>query len=497
MSNIALSLDQQYAFSRFRSGHNIFVTGPGGTGKTRLIQHVVNDMNDRGKKFQVCALTGCAALLLQCGAKTIHSWSGIRIAKGSTADIVNRILRTRKVVTAWKNIQVLIVDEVSMLSARMFDLLDDIGKRIRRDNRPFGGIQLVFTGDFFQLPPIPDANGDPTSALFCFESPRWTNTFSRENCIPLTTYFRQTDPTYIAILEEVRIGTLCPEHAAILESRTKLPLPTDLIPTKLFPIRQKVDYVNTTMYASLAGEERVYDYTSKIDERFYVDTTTPIPYELLTKCRDLTKTETESEIEQLLSSTQTEKQIRLKIGTSVMCTINLHVDAGICNGSQGIVVGFCAETGHYPLVRFKNGKTIKMEPHKKQSDEYPSIVVSQLPLCMAWALTIHKIQGATLDAAEMDIGKSVFEYGQTYVALSRIKSLDGLYLSEFIPHRIRANPDVVAFYRSFPHLSRESMEAEIKRTTTDFSSFALTPDTGLSEESYVPSSSDIKRIRIS
>lgn len=477
-----LSLDQQYAFSRFKSGHNIFVTGPGGTGKTRLIQFIVNYMREQGTKFQVCALTGCAAILLQCGAKTIHSWSGVRIAKGTISEIVTRVLKNRKSLTAWKSTNVLIIDEVSMLSARMFDLLDEIGKRVKRNTLPFGGIQLIFTGDFFQLPPIPDSNGDPTSAMFCFESAKWPITFSRENCIQLTTYFRQTDPVYISILNQVRVGKLSPENAALLKTRTteNCEKNMDLVPTKLFPIRQKVDYVNTTMYDALTGEEHVYDYMYKLDEPFYLETSTPIPYDIIMKCRELSKSETEAEIDQLLSSTQTEKRIRLKIGTSVMCTTNLHMDSGICNGSQGIVVGFCGEKVAYPLVRFKNGKTIKIEPHRKQSDEYPCLVAAQLPLCMAWALTIHKIQGATLEMAEMDIGRSIFEYGQTYVALSRIKSLDGLYLSEFLAHRIRANPDVVAFYESFPILSRETMEGEIAQ---------------LSEETYVVPS-DIKRIRI-
>lgn len=483
-----LSIDQLYAFSRFQSGNNVFVTGPGGTGKTRFIKHLVQHMIETGKKHQVCALTGCAAILLNCGAKTIHSWSGIRLGRGKPEEILTRIMKNRFLTKSWREIQVLVIDEISMMSAKIFELLDLIAKGVRRNIKPFGGIQLVVTGDFFQLPPIPDAS-DPLSSAFCFESVKWPLVFSRENCVQLTTYFRQTDPLYISILEEVRVGNLSESNAAILHSHVnRTYVPEDhggIIPTKLFPIRQKVDYVNTTMYAKLTGDEFVYKYESKTDERMYVDSAKPIPFEIIERCKELSISDRDFEIEQLLSTSQIEKTIRLKVGASVMCTTNLNVEAGICNGSQGIVTGF-GESG-FPTVHFSNGRTIRIEPHVRQSEEYPCIAITQLPLCLAWALTIHKIQGATLDMAEMDIGMSVFEYGQTYVALSRIKSLDGLYLSEFQSHRIKANPNVIAFYESFPKRSREEMEAVLysrKKPNTSI----------LEEEPYVDP--NIKRIRL-
>lgn len=481
-----LSIDQRYAFSRFQSGNNVFVTGPGGTGKTRFIKHLVEHMRETGKKHQVCALTGCAAILLNCGAKTIHSWSGIRLGRGKPADILTRIMKNRYLTKAWREIQVLVIDEISMMSAKLFELLDLIAKAIRRSIKPFGGIQLVVTGDFFQLPPIPDAS-DPLTSAFCFESAKWTTIFSRENCIQLTTYFRQTDPLYISILEEVRLGNLSESNAAILQKHVnRAYVPQEhggIIPTKLFPIRQKVDFVNTTMYAKLAGDEFVYKYEVK-DECMYAESGKPIPIELIERCKELSVSDRDFEIEQLLSTNQIEKTIRLKVGASVMCTTNLNMDAGICNGSQGIVTGF-GESG-FPTVHFSNGRTIRIEPHVRQCEEYPCIAITQLPLCLAWALTIHKIQGATLDMAEMDIGMSVFEYGQTYVALSRIKTLDGLYLSEFQSHRIKANPNVVAFYACFPKRSREEMEEALKSKPKE--------NAVLEEEPYLDP--NIKRIRL-
>jgi ATP-dependent DNA helicase PIF1 len=164
--------------------------------------------------------------------------------------------------------------------------------------------------------------------------------------------------------------------------------------------------------------------------------------------------------------------LRLKIGTRVMCLHNISVEDGICNGSQGIVVDFA---GDVPMVKFSNGRLMPMEPIWQQSEEYPCIGVGQIPLCLAWALTIHKIQGATLTMAEMDLGNSVFEYGQTYVALSRIRNLEGLYLSAFQPRRIRANPLVKQFYEKIPPVTIEENSLPLVETANPFAVFAL-PD---------------------
>jgi ATP-dependent DNA helicase PIF1 len=208
----------------------------------------------------------------------------------------------------------------------------------------------------------------------------------------------------------------------------------------------------------------------------YLETGKLISFEDKHRCLQLSKTEIDTELDTLLSNIQTAKTFSLKKGAVVMCTTNLCVEEGICNGSQGIVVDFvdspvrdlsCNATMLVPLVRFTNGKTMRIAPFHRQSEEYPCLSVSQIPLCLAWALTIHKIQGATLQIADIDIGKTIFEYGQTYVALSRIKTLDGLYLSEFYPHRIKANPTVIAFYDSFPKVSPEQMKTIVNQSETE------------------------------
>ena len=479
----ALSVEQKYAFAKFAQGHNVFITGPGGTGKTRMIQFMVEYMNSIGKSFQVCALTGCAATLLNCKAKTIHSWSGVRLAKGNPEDIIKRVVRNKSLVKSWRGIEVLIIDEVSMMSSKMFDLLDQIGRSMRRNGtKPFGGIQLVFTGDFFQLPPIPDQD-DPTTGDFCFQHPRWGSTFKSSDCIELKTFFRQTDPAYISILQEVRRGTISGPNIELLQTRLmrgeNLTEPRNgIIPTKLFPVRSKVETINNTSYAKLEGEERIYPFSVTTKAKTHIDTGAQLSFVELEHCEELTSDQLSHEVDNLITSLFTEKTVRLKVGALVMCTVNLDVDRGICNGSQGIVIGYAdsnvailpdeltqkpGSTQLIPLVRFSNGVTMKVSPHQRQSEEYPCIIVSQIPLCLAWALTIHKIQGATLDMAEMDIGRSIFAPGQSYVALSRVKTLDGLYLSEFHSTKIKANPLVVEFYLTFPKMEADEMQTN---TTT-------------------------------
>jgi len=484
----SLSVEQKYSFAKFLQGHNLFVTGPGGTGKTRLIQFMVEYMNSIGKPHQVCALTGCAATLLNCKAKTIHSWSGVKLAKGNPEDIIRRVVKGRSYPKAWRGVEVLIVDEVSMMSRKMFDLLDQIGRTVRKyAAKPFGGIQLVFTGDFFQLPPIPDYD-DPTSGEFCFQHPKWGKTFKPENCIELKTFFRQTDPAYISILQEVRRGSISPSNIDLLQSRLTRGRVTEqkngVFPTKLFPVRTKVDTINETSYEKLEGDEKTYRFSVTTKAKTRIDTGALLSQSELAHCEELTSDQLSQEVDNLITSLFTEKVVRLKIGTLVMCTANIEVDRGICNGSQGIVVGYAEATttilpdelmakktgpasALVPVVKFANGVTMKVAPYQRQSEEYPCIVVAQIPLCLAWALTIHKIQGATLDMAEMDIGRSIFAAGQSYVALSRVKTLDGLYLSEFYSSKIKANPLVVEFYDSFPEIGEEDMSKQTMEILTN------------------------------
>jgi ATP-dependent DNA helicase PIF1 len=452
-----LSNEQKYALQKFKKGENIFVTGPGGTGKTKLIHHFVSYCSLVNKKYQVCALTGCAALLLKCDARTIHSWSGIKIARGDSKIIVSNVLKNRKAVAAWKRIQVLIIDEVSMMSKKIFEILEHLARLTRKNNAVFGGIQIVFTGDFFQLPPVGNYD-DIDSQLFCFESELWQQVFPLENNIELVKIFRQNDPVYINILNEVRKGSISKENADILKGYLSREYKSEdsentIIPTKLFPVKARVDHINNTMFDQL--EDTLYTFESVIRDNVgtYLDNGKVFSPEIFEKCKALTQSEKEKEIEYLLNNTPCAKTIQLKKGATVMCTYNVDMDNGICNGSQGVIVDIIGTTpsNYTPIVKFHNGKVLTITMQYWQSEEYPCIAVGQIPLCLAYAMTIHKMQGTTLSMAEIDIGRTVFEYGQIYVALSRIQSLDGLYLLNFHPQKVKANPKVVEFYKLFEH----------------------------------------------
>lgn len=450
----SLSLEQKIAFDKFKKGENLFITGPGGTGKTKLIHQLVNYMHHMGLKYQVCAMTGCASLLLGCKSRTLHSWSGIKLAKGTIDETIRQVIRNKKTVSSWKNTNILIVDEVSMMSKKIFDLCEKLGRIIRKNENPFGGIQVIFTGDFFQLPPVGDEKDDDTNK-FAFESDKWFQVFTLQNNIQLTTIFRQTDKEYIKILLEIRKGEISNEGKELLQKYVKRPFNKSehngSIPTKLFPVKSKVDYVNTAMFSKLEGENIIFENIEKKNATLYLDTNKLIEPDILLKCQSLSVEEMAYEIETMNKTINIEKSLKLKCGALVMCTFNIDLENGICNGSQGIIVDFKEEFIDFrsiscPIVLFSNGQKRCITYQYYQNEEYPSIVIGQIPLCLAWALTIHKIQGATLEMADMDLGKSVFEYGQSYVALSRIKSLDGLYISEFHPHRIKANPIVKQFY---------------------------------------------------
>ena len=446
-----LSTEQQIAFEKFKQGENLFVTGPGGTGKTHLIKLLVKHSQINNKNISVCALTGCAAVLLQCNARTIHSWSGIRLAKGPVQKIIGNVLNNRQAMKAWKTTQILVVDEVSMMSRKIFDVLNKIGQTVRNNSKPFGGIQVILCGDFFQLGPIGEPE-EPETGMFCFESPQWFSIFPKDNHIELKTMFRQRDPLYIQILSEVRKGELTQENIEIIQKYVKREYdPTknnDCVLTKLFPIRNRAEYINKLMFDKIDEPIMTFPISIQNNCRTYLESGKPIESMALDKCDRLSMTEREHEIEQLIINNNMSKSLDLKVGSAIMCTANLDLDKGICNGSQGVIIEILG-TGQQrqPKVKFTNGVIFMMPIHYIQSEEYPTLAIGQIPLILAWALTIHKIQGATLAMGQMDIGQSIFEYGQTYVALSRIQSLEGLYLSSFEPGRIRANPKVKEFYK--------------------------------------------------
>jgi ATP-dependent DNA helicase PIF1 len=408
------------------------MTGCGGTGKSYVLKQLETRLGQTlearlGKKpvIHITALTGCAALLLGPEASTLHSWSGIGLGKEDVSDLVWKIQRNGRAKRNWKACDLLVVDEISMLTVELLEKLDDIGKRMRRSDKPFGGIQLLLVGDFCQLPPVKQLH-------FAFESERWSTIVPQ--VIELTVIQRQKDPLFQKILTEARTGRLSAVSEALLKERKGLDWRSLRIrPTLLFPRNAEVDMINEANLKALKGPLKTFEAGIS-----YAD--------LKVAARTNTKTEDfKRAVTGLDRDAMYKDKLLLAEEAQVMLITNLDIGSGLVNGSRGVVIGFDPKDGA-PIVEFLNGSRLPISPHKWEIDGYPGVFRTQFPLRLAWACTIHKAQGATLDSALIDIGPNTFEYGQAYVALSRVRSLEGLYIHDFTPSAFSLHPKVAAFY---------------------------------------------------
>lgn len=436
-NDLNLTEQQKKLLNDFNDGHNIFLTGPGGCGKSTIIKYMVKQAIEKSKKIQVCALTGCASVLLNCKAKTLHSWAGIGLSNGDPLQIVRNVVSNKYKKKNWVNIDILVIDEVSMMSKKIFEILDSIGKKVKKNKLPFGGIQLICSGDFFQLPPVGNIN-DIDSYAFCFESELWNKTFN-VNYV-LSDIFRQTDKVYTKILNEIRIGKLYRSSYNTLLECVNKKYDNDLIkPTILLPKRKDADIINKIELDKLKTQSYVYDLCPHNIQMSLEEEKTNLTFN---------NNQKEHELNYLKNNTIVDSKIVLKIGTNVMCIANIDINDSenrIVNGSKGIIIDF---QDNLPLVKFNNGQHRLIDFHIWKSENIPGIAIKQIPLIYSWAITIHKSQGVSLDSAVIDAGNNVFECGQIYVALSRVKSLDGLYLTNFNPQKIKVNNKVLKFYNS-------------------------------------------------
>jgi ATP-dependent DNA helicase PIF1 len=447
-----LSVEQQMCFDKYVAGENIFITGPGGTGKSYLIKSIVKHAETNEKHIKVCALTGCAAILLECKATTLHMFAGFGLANKKNEDLVSELF-TKKAqkLKNWKKLEVLIIDEVSMMSLKLLLLLDLIAKKYYKNDKPLGGLQVIFTGDFYQLSPVFSNGCEKEESMYCFQHILWEQLFPKPNQIVLKTIFRQNDELLLKALKYIRKGQITPSTQLALNSRlfdkAKLDvLKKEKVLTILSPVKRDVETINAKEYAKLEKGIQEIEYNMS-----YVDLTDNsdgfenqrLLFELYLKSNNYIK----QDYDFLANSIIAEKTLKLKVGTHVMCIANITLcgELIIANGSQGIVVGFNDKS--MPCVKFNNiANPITVANFIWKSEHNKRVGVSQIPLIYSWAITIHKAQGLTLENAIIDIGSNIFAYGQTYVALSRVKSLNGLYLTHFDYTKIACNPLVKAFY---------------------------------------------------
>jgi len=385
-------MTQAEALEILKLGHNVFLTGPAGSGKTFVLNRYINFLKDNYVDVGITASTGIAATHM--GGTTIHSWTGMGIK-----DSLNKFdldeLKTRKYLkNRFDRTTVLVIDEVSMLHHFRLDLIDEICRHMKNTNQPFGGLQVILCGDFFQLPPIA-RSGEPM-AQFAYESEIWKN--ANFKICYLEEQHRQTDQNFLKVLNEIRKNNLSDVGMKYLLDRQNKKTFLGIEPTCLHTHNIDVDLINQRELEKLSGQQREYRMETKGRK--------PL-------------------VDSLIKSCLAPDCLKLKVGAKVMFVKN-NFEEGYVNGTLGKIVSF---TGDGPVVQIKNGKNIyvKTTSWMIEEDGQAKAMIMQYPLRLAWAITVHKSQGMSLDAIEVDLSKS-FEKGMGYVALSRVRSLEGLTL---------------------------------------------------------------------
>ena len=473
-----LSQDQQQALDLIKQHQTVFISGQAGSGKTFLLKHIIKYLSTIYNKYDctyaVTSLTGISSI--QIDGQTLHSWAGIGLGEDSVPILINKI-RKKMLDIRWYNIKVLIIDEISMLSAELFEKLHAIACHFRGNNtKLFGGIQLILSGDFLQLSPI----GTGKSGQFCFESDIWKQYI--KNIILLRTNFRQSsDPVFQSILSNARIGQLTSYDKQLLTSRIfdKVP-PMTIKPTKLYPFNKDVEKINLDEY------NKLLIVPQNVQNSY-------LPHIAYTKINPSTITNdnkqykeiriTQDQMSNLIDNYNLYahnqqnydpnvyfpnkhgpfcKKINLCVGAQVMLNHNIDVTSGLVNGLRGVITNF--DQTNNPIITFDkqpNPLTIERRSFKFVHN-YCIIDIHQYPLQLCWAMSIHKSQSQTLSKVVTDLS-CVFSPGQSYVCLSRIQSLDGLYLRSIDFKKVICNKKAKEFYDTIGYTCQYKLTPQCKK----------------------------------
>ncbi len=400
-------MTQKEALLILRTGANVFLTGSPGSGKTHTIRAYIDWLRQHSIEPAITASTGVAATHIH--GMTLHAWSGLGILDRFTPYDIDQIAGKEPVAKRIQKTSVLIIDEISMLSAVILDGVDAVCRQVRGNDMPFGGLQVIMVGDFFQLPPIVRSG---STTPFAFQSQAW-HALNPITCY-LTEQHRQDDRTFLSLLGAIRSGTFAEDEAETLQDRfsTIDKVPLDI--PRLYTHNADVDTLNAAQLKALPGDSHIYEMATSGKANL---------------------------IEGLKRGCLSPEKLVLKENAVVMCTKNNN-SLGYVNGTIGKIVGF--EPGTlYPILETMDERRITIPPTEWVVEDEGKIraSISQIPLRLAWAITIHKSQGQSLDAAAMDLSRA-FEYGQGYVALSRVRTLEGLYLLGWSARAAAVHPEV-------------------------------------------------------
>ncbi|MEO6589587.1 MAG: AAA family ATPase [Pyrinomonadaceae bacterium] len=413
-------MTQDVALSILKTGANIFLTGEPGAGKTYTINKYIRYLREHGIEPAITASTGIAATHI--GGMTIHSWSGIGIKKILSDYDVDKIASTERVAKSISRTKVLVVDEISMLDNTTLALVDRVCRSVKNSEEPFGGMQVIFVGDFFQLPPISKQNfneqnemfSDEPASPFAFDGGLW------KSMSPIVCYIseqhRQSDEIFLEILSAIRAGNFDQNHKEHLDKRIKVWSAKDFADiTKLYPHNENVDDINNGELEKLEVDEHAFKMEGSGRDNV---------------------------IEALKRGCLSPEILKLKVGAKVMFTKN-NFEERFVNGTQGIVIKFDENSG-FPIVKTTGGASIEVRNMEWSVEENGKILarISQVPLRLAWAMTVHKSQGVSLDSAYIDLRRAFVE-GQGYVALSRVRTLEGLHLAGYNSQALRVHPLVL------------------------------------------------------
>jgi ATP-dependent DNA helicase PIF1 len=414
-----LSADQKHVFDLVKARRSIFFTGAAGTGKSFLFRKIREYLiSIHGVEcVGVTATTGAAAINVR--GITIHSYAGLGIGEGTIEEMCAKARANKLAKKRIENCRVLMIDEISMLTKKLFTATDAIFKKIRGRSAPFGGVQLVLAGDFLQLPPVNKTN-EPNE--YAFDSHAWLAAVPE--MFALQVPHRQTEATFFGALNDMRRGKLTPIVREMLLPRVNAKVE---LPVKLYPHVQTVEAENRRQLDLIRSEPMTFTATDTIS--------------------NILSPDRRQALQQTLDKLPVDSTLTLKNGALVVLLRNLDLQNGLCNGAQGKVVGFSRMSHSAPIVQFRNGVTKEIPALAFEIEEGGVVLAArkQVPLALAYALTIHKAQGMTLDAVQCDVSRA-FAPGQAYVALSRTRTLEGLSLDS-MPSIIEADPRAVKFHR--------------------------------------------------